>query len=63
MVKSYVVVVVGGGLWNCQGSNFISHTNKSLIGQQKECYIVQEVFEVAELDKGNISAASGKQFK
>ena len=34
-----------------------------LIGQKRECYILEEVIEVDELDKGNISAASGKQYK
>ena len=37
--------------------------SRPLIGQKKECYIVEEVIEVDELDKGNISAASGKQYK
>ena len=36
---------------------------KPLIGQKWECYIVEEVIEVDELDKGNISAALGKQDK
>ena len=37
--------------------------SKSLIGQKSECYIVEEVIKVDELDKGNISAALGKQDK
>ena len=32
-----------------------------LIGPKSECYIVEEVIKVDELDKGNISAALGKQ--
>ena len=36
---------------------------RPLIGQKKECYNVKEVIEVDELSKGNISAASGKQYK
>ena len=32
-----------------------------LIGQKWECYIVNEVIEADELDKGNIFAAAGKQ--
>ena len=36
---------------------------KPLIGQKSECYIVEEVIKVDELDKGNISAALGKQYK
>ena len=35
--------------------------SRPLIGQKKECYIVVEVIEVDDLDKGNVSAASGKQ--
>ena len=31
--------------------------SRPLIGQGKECYIVEEVIEVDELDRGNISAA------
>ena len=34
-----------------------------LIGERGECYIVEEVIEVDELDKGNLSAALGKQDK
>ena len=34
-----------------------------LIGQKSECYIVEEVIKVDEPDKGNISAALGKQDK
>ena len=37
--------------------------SRPLIGQKKECYIVQEVIEVDELDKGNTSAAAGIQEK
>ena len=37
--------------------------SRPLIGQKKKCYIVKEGIEVDELDKGNISAASGKQYK
>ena len=37
--------------------------SRFLIGQKKECYIVKEVIEVDELYKGNIFAASGKQYK
>ena len=37
--------------------------SRPLIGQKRECYIVKEVIEVGELDKGNISAALGKQDK
>ena len=37
--------------------------SKPRIGQKGECYIVEEVIEVDELDKGNISAASGKQYE
>ena len=37
--------------------------SRPLIGQKKECYIIEEVIEVDELNKGNISAASGKQNK
>ena len=33
---------------------------RPLIGQKRECYIVEEVIEVDELDKCNISAALGK---
>ena len=37
---------------------------KPLIGQKRECYIVVEVIEVDEYDKGNLkSAAAGKQHK
>ena len=32
-----------------------------LIGQKSECYIVEEVIKVDELDKGNISPALGQQ--
>ena len=35
--------------------------SRPLIGQKRECYIVEEVIEVDELSKGNISAALGKQ--
>ena len=34
--------------------------SRPLIGQKKEIYINDEVIEVDELDKGNISAALGK---
>ena len=34
-----------------------------LIGGKYECYIVEEVIEVDELDEGNISAAARKQDK
>ena len=35
---------------------------KPLIGQNRECYIVEEVIEVDEHDKSNLkSAAAGKQ--
>ena len=37
--------------------------SRPLIGEKRECYIVEEVIEVAEFDKGNISAALGKQDK
>ena len=37
--------------------------SRPLIGQKSECYIVKEVIKVDELDKGNISAALGKQDK
>ena len=37
--------------------------SRPLIGHKRECYIVEEVIEVDELDKGNISAALGKQDK
>ena len=37
--------------------------SRPLIGQGKECYIVEKVIEVDELDKGNISAALRKQDK
>ena len=32
-----------------------------LIGQKRECYIVEEVIEVDELDEANISAAPGNK--
>ena len=35
--------------------------SRPLIGQKRERYIVEEVIEVDELDKDNISAALGKQ--
>ena len=34
--------------------------SRLLIGGKYECYIVEEVIEVDELDEGNISAAAGK---
>ena len=34
-----------------------------LIDCKKECYIIEEVIEVDELDKGNISATLGNQDK
>ena len=34
--------------------------SRPLIGQKSECCIIEEVIEVDELDKGNISAALGK---
>ena len=34
-----------------------------LIGPKSECYIVEEVIKVDELDKGNISFAEGKKDK
>ena len=34
---------------------------RPLIGRKYECYNVIEVIDVDELDKGNISAAAGKQ--
>ena len=37
--------------------------SRPLIGEKSECYIVEEVIKVDELDKGNIPAASGKQYK
>ena len=37
--------------------------SRSLIGQKSECCIVEEVIKVDELNKGNISAALGKQHK
>ena len=37
--------------------------SRPLIGQKRECYIVEEVIEVDELDKGNISVVLGKQDK
>ena len=37
--------------------------SRPLIGQKSECYIVEEVIKVDELDKENISAALGKQDK
>ena len=37
--------------------------SKPLIGQKRECYIVEEVIEVDELEEGNTSAESGKQDK
>ena len=37
--------------------------SRPLIGQKKESYIVDAVIEVVELDRGNISAVSGKQYK
>ena len=36
--------------------------SRPLIGQNTECYILEEVIEVDELDKGNISAESEKQY-
>ena len=44
-------------------SVFLVTFSRPLIGQKRECYIVEEVIEVDELDKGNISAALGKQDK
>ena len=37
--------------------------SRHLIGQKKECYIVEEVIEVDELNEGNITAASVIQDK
>ena len=37
--------------------------SRPLIGQKGECYIVEEVIYVDELNKGKISAALGKQDK
>ena len=37
--------------------------SRPLIGQKRECYIVEEVIEVDELNEGNISNAAGKQDK
>ena len=37
--------------------------SRPLIGQKSECYIVEEVIKTDEFDKGNISAALGKQEK
>ena len=37
--------------------------SRPLIGPKSECSIVKEVIKVDELDKGNISAALGKQEK
>ena len=37
--------------------------SRPLFGQKRECYIVEEVIEVDEPDKGNISALLGKQDK
>ena len=37
--------------------------SRPLIGQKSEGYIIEQVIKVDELDKGNISAALGKQDK
>ena len=35
--------------------------SRPLIGQKRECYIVEEVIEVDKLDEGSISVAAEKQ--
>ena len=42
-------------------SVFLVTFSRPLIGQKRDCYIVEEVIEVDELDKGNISAALGNK--
>ena len=37
--------------------------SRPLIGQKNECYIVEEGIEGDELDEGNISDASEKQYE
>ena len=44
-------------------SVFLVTFSMPLVGQKRECYIVEEVIEVDGLNKGNISAALGKQDK
>ena len=52
----------GTGRYNVKISVLLScHISRPLIGQKRECFIVEEVIEVDELDESNISAAAGKQ--